>query len=146
MMTLPKMGILAFGLFAFIFFVVSLGMTSNADEDIDISVDEATKQAMYLGINKGYVRVNEEISLNYANTKEALVRSFAEQANFSDGEVKLYIHSFSEQPALLATEAYNTFETPLYKYLSAWDKQSRNSDTTVRHMEVGIFEAKKLTK
>lgn len=130
------------GIAAFALLVISLGMTMTADKSIDFSVKEATKQAMYAGINKGCLRVNENISLDKRATEEVLVRSFSELARYDEGKVDLYIHEFSAYPPMLSTEAYHTIDTPFKGWLNAMVQGVRDRETNVRELEVVIFEGK----
>ncbi|MEW4286176.1 DUF5411 family protein [Priestia koreensis] len=145
-MSIPKMGILAMGLFAILLFVVSLGQTSTADQDVDISLKQATKTAMDAGINKGTLRVTEEVTINPTVTKNALYKVYADQDNFKDGQKKVIIHSIQSRPAMISTEVYNKFDVPIYKYATDWDKKKRDSSSMVREQETSLFEAKDLVK
>lgn len=129
-------------LFAFSLMIVSVGNTMTADKSVDFSVKEATKQAMYVGIKKGCVRVDENIVLDEEVTKEALVRSYSELSRYDQGVVDLYVHEFSSYPAMLSTEAYHVIDTPFQKFLNLWNKTDKSSEATVREFEAAIFEAK----
>lgn len=129
-------------LFAFSLLIVSVGNTMTADKTVDFSVREATKQAMYTGIKKGCVRVDENIVLDEEATKEALVRAFAELSRYDQGKVDLYVHRFSSYPAMLSTEAYHVIDTPFQKFVNRWNDTDESSEATVRELEAAIFEAK----
>lgn len=134
------------GLAMFSLLVISVGFSMSADKSVDFSVKEATKQAMYQGISKGCLRVDENIVLDEEVTKEALVRSFSNLSRYDQGKVDLFIHEFSSYPPMLSTEAYHTINTPFKEWLNVWDRGKRDSENTVRELELAIFEAKSLTK
>lgn len=138
--------ILWMGLMMFSLLTISVGFNMTADKSVDFSVKEATKQAMYQGISKGCLRVDENIVLDERATKEALVRNFADLSRYDQGKVDLYVHEFSSYPPMLSTEAYHTIDTPFKSWLNVWDRGDRDRETTVRELEVAIFEAKSLTK
>lgn len=140
-MNIPKIGLLIMAMFAFLLFVVSSNYMFVADTEEDNSLEQATVSAMSQGINMGKVRVNEEVTINENIVKEALVRQYVEQTNFHDGVKQLHIYAIASQPAMIATESYNTFTTPLPEYLDREEKE-----TSVRQFTNVIYEAKQTQK
>ncbi|MEI5919539.1 DUF5411 family protein [Bacillus cereus] len=140
-MSAPKIGILIIGMLAFTLFITTSSYMHAADTNEDRSLQQAAASAMSQGINMGQVRVDEEITVNEDIVKEALVRQYVEQSNLNDGERHLYVYALASQPAMLAVESYNTFSTPLPRYLELKDDK-----VSVRQMENIIYEAKKVNK
>jgi hypothetical protein len=130
-----------FGMLFFVIFSISFSYLWAADANNDTNVQNAARNAMVQAINKGYVRVNEEITINPRIAEEALLRQYAETANFEDGQRTLNIKAISSKPAMIAVESYNSFsDVPILK----WFK--KNEPARTREMDIVIFEAKKTTK
>jgi Family of unknown function (DUF5411) len=129
------------GLFLFIIVVFSFNYIWAADANNDTVVQNAARNAMTQAINKGSVRVTEEITINEKMAEEAFLRQYAETANFNDGTRVLNVVDISSKPAMLAVESYNVIEgLPIFKWLN----QEKTAKT--REVDVLIYEAKKTNK
>lgn len=142
--TIGKFGMSMFSLIAFILFVVSAGSMAFVDHDEEISLKQASRNALYLGINKGATRIDEEISINPEITKEALIRTYvSNNANYSENTM-LNIQYIQSKPAVIAVEAIQDYTAPLDTYLTK--KGETTGKQKVKEKEVVIFEATKFSK
>lgn len=140
--TIGKFGMSMLALIAFVLFVVSSGSMAFIDHDEEISLKQASRNALYLGINKGATRIDEEISINPEITKEALIRTYvSNNANYSE-DTMLNIQYIQSKPAVIAVEALQDYTAPLDTYLTK--KGETTGKQKVKEKEVVIFEATNL--
>lgn len=129
------------GLFLFLILAISLTFIWSADANNDVVVQNAARNAMTQAINKGTVRVDEEITINEEIAKEAFVRQYAEASNFQAGTRVLNIVDISSKPAMIAVEGYNVIEgLPIFK------RFNKEKTANTREVDVVIFEAKETSK
>lgn len=145
-MSIFDKGYLWFAMLIFTFFVVSAGMLVSADKSTDGALKQATEQSMYIGVNKGCLRVDENVTLNEKVTKENFKEKYASLVTYHDGYTNLYVHDFNSYPAMLSTEAYQTIKTPIKGWYNSLRNENLSDEDTVRSLEVGIFEATSITK
>lgn len=145
-MTLIDKGLLFFALLLISLVVVSSGMVSSADKSTDGALKQATEQSMYAGVNKGCLRVDENIVLNEEKVKQTFQKKYEKMINYKAGKTDLFIHQLDSYPPLLATEAYQTISTPFMRYANGIDNEDESDENTVRAFEVAIFEATSLQK
>lgn len=126
----------------FILLICSFGLVLASDKSTDTALKEATKQTMYKSINMGCLRVDEAITIDENQAKEIFPQKYATLTNFEDGETDLYIHSMDGVSPMMATEAYQIFESPMDKALKSLkrDKESKGKTKTWEN-NIGIFEA-----
>lgn len=122
---------------------MSFQQVSIADSDNETSVENASRNAMTIAVNLGNARVNEEITINEEIAVEAVVRQYADSADFFDGDRYLNIYQVSSDPAMLAVESFTQLESPFLGFTRGF---SNSNDVTTRSREIVIFEAKNLTK
>lgn len=125
------------------FLLVSLGFIFvwSGDANNDTTSQNAARNAMTQAINKGAVRVTEEITINTDIAEEAFLRQYAETSNFEDGEKILNIKGISSKPAMMAIETYNVTD-----HIPGFSLFGNNQDVKSRQMDIVIYEAKKTTK
>lgn len=144
MPSIAKFGIAMLALIGFILLIVSTNTIAFKDNNEDISLKQASRNAMFLGINKGATRVEEEISIDPELTKEALIRTFvSNNANYSE-DTRLNIQYIQSKPAIIAVESVSDYTAPLKSFLSK--KGSSVQKNKVKEKEVVIFEASAFSK
>lgn len=144
MPAIAKFGIAMLALIGFILLIVSTNTIAFKDNNEDISLKQASRNAMFLGINKGATRVEEEISIDPELTKEALIRTFvSNNANYSE-DTRLNIQYIQSKPAIIAVESVSDYTAPLKSFLSK--KGSSVQKNKVKEKEVVIFEASEFSK
>jgi hypothetical protein len=121
-------------------------MLFSADKSTDVALKEATEQSMYAGVNKGCLRVDENIVLDEEKVRQEFVSKYEKMVNYKAGTSNLYIHQLNGYAPLLAAEAYQTISTPFERYLNGLDGGGRSDENSVRAFQVGIFEATSLEK
>lgn len=126
--------------------VLSSGMLVSADKSTDVALKEATEQSMYAGVNKGCLRVDENIVLDKEKVKQAFRSKYEKLVNYKAGTTNLYIHQLDSYPPLLAAESYQTISTPFMRYANGIDNEDKSDENTVRALEIAIFEATSLQK
>ena len=141
-----KQSIIIIVLLLFAVLGASFAYVSMAAEDNDNTLKVSTSSAMTKAINKGAVRVDEEITINPKVAEEALLREFADNSSFMDGSKKINIYKISSKPAMISVESYNTVEIPISKMLKQFNKKEEEQKGKVRDRETVIFEAKKTAK
>jgi len=126
----------------FILLLGSFGFVVLADKSTDTALKEATKQTMYESINTGCLRVDEAITIDKAHAKEVFPEKYASLTNYEDGETDLFIHKIDGVSPMMATEAYQSIETPLhraFKFVKRGDDLKGKAKTWENN--IGIFEA-----
>lgn len=107
-----------------------------SDSDNTTTSTAANRNAITQSINWGNARVNEEITINEDVAKEAVLRQYARDSNFADGDRYINIHNISGTPPMIAVDAYTVVKTP-YSNL-----YSDVPDNITRSRDVVIYEAK----
>lgn len=131
----------------FILLICSFGLVLSSDKSTDTALKEATKQTMYKSINMGCLRVDEAITIDENQAKKVFPEKYETLTNFEDGETDLYIHTMNGVSPMMATEAYQTFESPIDKALKSLNPNNDSKGKT-RTWEnyIGIFEATNINK
>lgn len=145
-MSVLDKGLLFFLMLLLALLVMSNRMIFSADTSTDIALKEATEQSMYAGVNKGCLRVDENIVLDEEKVKQEFVSRYEKMVNYTAGRTNLYIHQLNGYAPLLSAEAYQTISTPFKRYLNGLDGGNRSDENSVRAFQVGIFEATSLDK
>lgn len=122
------------GLFLFIMYFAVVETTFVATDN-KMALDNGTRNALTMSVNKGHLRVNEEVTIDPEIAKEALVRNYANSINYRDGDRILGIYYLTEQP-IIAVDAYTSLEGST--------NFSSKEETISRARNVHIIEAKKL--
>lgn len=125
----------------FLLIMITFSYTWSGDADNDTTTQNAARNAMTQAINKGSVRVTEEVTINPRIAEEAFLRQYAETSNFDEGEKVLNIKSISSKPAMISVETYSVMDDlPGFKLLG------NANEVKARQVDVVIYEAKKTTK
>lgn len=130
-------GGLTFFAILFITFYMAYNEASFVAKDNQVSLDNATRNAINESINVGHLRVNEEVTIDPEIAKESLVRKYAQSINYKDGDRFLNIYYMSNQP-ILATDAYTSLEG----HTNFTNKQ----ETISRSRNIYIIESRNLTR
>lgn len=146
---MSKMVISSFFVFILMLFVVftaSFEYTTMASKDNKTSVDNLTRNAMTVAVNKGTARVEEKITINPKIAEEAVLRQYASTSEFGDGDRSVGIYAVEEEPAMLAVELYSQFDTPMQHTINNFTRKQELTDSMVRNRNVVIYEAKSAQK
>ena len=139
-------GILWFVMLSFSVLIISVGMLLSADTSTDNALKEATKQSMYAGVEKGCLRVDENLVLNEEVVKTTFLSRYQELTDYEEGTTDLYIHNLNEYAPMLATESYQTVTTPFMRFINGLTHSTNTDQNSVRSFEVAVFEATSLVK
>lgn len=139
-------GYLWFVMLSFVTLVISVGMLLSADTSTDNALKGATEQAMYAGVSKGCLRVDENIVLDEAIVKNTFRNTYEQLTDYEDGITDLYIHQFENYAPMLATESRQTINTPFTRWMNGLNKEDKSDENSVRAFEVAIFEATSIQK
>lgn len=142
----PYIGFVLILFMAFLMFTFSFQQLTIADSDNETSIENASRNAMTIAINQGNVRVNEEITINEEIAVEAVLRQYADAADFYDGDRYLNIYKVDSDPAMIAVEALNQVNTPFYRFYNSLRSENVSTEVDTRSREIMIFEAKDLTR
>lgn len=121
----------------FITFYMAFNEASFVAKDNEVSLDNATRNAIHQSINMGHLRVNEEVTLDPDIAKEALIRDYANSINYRDGDRFLNVYYLTDQP-IIATDAYTSLE--------GHTNFTSKEETISRSRNVYIIESKDLTR
>ncbi|MGN4128076.1 hypothetical protein ACMGD3_24180 [Lysinibacillus sphaericus] len=113
-----------------------------SDKSTDTALKEATKQTMYQSINMGCLRVDEAITIDEVQAKEIFPQKYSSLTNYEDGETDLYIHTMDSVSPMMATEAYQSIDTPIHRAIKSLKSGNElKGKAKTWENSIGIFEA-----
>jgi Flp pilus assembly protein TadG len=141
-------GLMMIGYFLFLFYTIDVGNTLVTSNDNDDAVEMATRTAVSQSINRGHLRVYEEMTLDPEVAEAAFLRSYAKNVGHNDVNTlrKVEIYGVSENPPMLAVDVTTATNGLTKNYLTNWNEyvDDQNNYTNERH--IVIYEAKSTTK
>lgn len=142
-------GKLGFGLLIGLLLIMSVGQIGKeaiTEQNDDTALDNSARNALAASVNKGALRVTEEVTINEQVAEEALVRLYADNSNFNGGETSLNIYKISSKPAMIAVDSYNAVDNDLEGFIERFTGEDVPNERISRNREIVIFEAKDLNK
>lgn len=137
-------GLMMIGYFLLMFYSIDIGNTLVTANDNDDAVEIATRTAVSQSVNRGYLRVHEEMTIDPEVAEATFLRSYAKNVGHNDANTlrKLDIYDVSSNPPMLAVDVTTATNGLTKNYLTNWDAylDDQNNYTNERH--IVIYEAK----
>ncbi|HWO75024.1 MAG TPA: DUF5411 family protein [Bacillus sp. (in: firmicutes)] len=122
--------IILFSIFAF--FLVDLGYASFMSDDVDSSLENAGRASMQKSVNRGHLRVHEEMSIDSAKFIENFKEQYKDNQSVGNAEEGTLFYTYQEAPPMVALET--SVESD-----SFFEKVMKKGDEKMKYFRKEIF-------
>ncbi|PFT46114.1 hypothetical protein COK63_04665 [Bacillus cereus] len=131
-----------------VFFQVDLSSVDNMYHENQQSIDIATNDSMSLAINKGNLRVNEAMTIDYEVANATLIKSYAKNTSFnlSNSARRIEVHGMNSATPMLSVGARTKQGSFTKKYFENWGSFKNDSYINAVDKELLIIESKHTEK
>ena len=141
-------GLWMIGYFLFMFYTVDISISSMIGTDNEDAVEVAGRNAISQSINRGYLRVKEEITIDTDVAEAVFLKSYARNVGYNESSTirKVDIQDVSSNPPMLAVEVTTSTDSYTKDYLTNWDEYLNEQKNYTNNRQIIIYEAKATTK
>ncbi|WP_121616785.1 DUF5411 family protein [Virgibacillus halodenitrificans] len=141
-------GLMMIGYFLLMFYSIDIGNTIITANDNDDAVEIATRTAVSQSINRGHLRVHEEMTLDPEVTEATFLRSYAKNVGHNDVNTmrEVEIYDVSSNPPMLAVDVTTGTNGLTKNYLTNWDAYLDDQKNYTNERHIVIYEAKSTTE
>ncbi|MEX3623653.1 DUF5411 family protein [Viridibacillus arvi] len=141
-------GLWMIGYFLFMFYTIDVSLTSILEKDNEDAVEVAGRNAISQSINRGYLRVKEEMTIDPKVAEAVFLKSYAKNVGYNQADTvrKIDIQDISSNPPMLAVEVTTATASYTKNYLTIWDEYLNEQKDYTNSRQIIIYEAKSTTK
>lgn len=141
-------GLWMIGYFLFMFYTIDLSVASMLGTDNEVAVEIAGRNAISQSVNRGYLRVQEEMTIDPEVAEAVFLKSYAKNVGYNEKSTirKVDILNISSDPPMLAVEVTTSTDAYTKKYLTNWDEYLNEQKNYTNNRQIIIYEAKETTK
>lgn len=141
-------GLALIGYFLLMFYSIDISNTLITANDNEDAVEIATRTAVSQSINRGHLRVHEEMTLDPEVAEATFLRSYAKNVGYNDVNTlrEVEIYDVSSDPPMLAVDVTTGTKGLTKNYLTNWDAYLDNQNNFTNERHIVIYEAKSTIK
>lgn len=128
--------IILFSIFAF--FLVDVGYSSFMADDVDSSIENAGRASMQKSVNRGHLRVYEEVSIDNQRFIENFNEIYKENQSVNNAQEGTVFYQYSEAPPMVAIQTVSQSDSFFRKVMNG-----RDEDILYFRKEILIYEQTK---
>lgn len=141
-------GLWMIGYFLFMFYTIDVSISTMLGVDNEDAVEIAGRNAISQSINRGSLRVKEELTIDTEVAEAVFLKSYAKNVGYNEkGTIrKVDVMAVSSDPPMIAVEVTTSTHSYTKQYLTNWDEYLNEQKSYTNNRQIIIYEAKHTTK
>lgn len=141
-------GLWMVGYFLFMFYTIDVSVSTMLGTDNEDAVEIAGRNAISQSVNRGYLRVKEEMTIDPEVAEAIFLKNYAKNVGYNESGTirKVDIMNISSEPPMLAVEVTTSTDSYTKKYLTIWDEYLNEQKSYTNNRQIIIYEAKETNK
>lgn len=141
-------GLWMIGYFLFMFYTIDVSVSTMIGTDNEDAVEIAGRNAISQSVNRGFLRVQEEMTIDTEVAEAIFLKSYAKNVGYNESGTirKVDIIDVSSNPPMLAVEVTTSTNSYTKQYLTIWDEYLNEQKSYTNNRQIIIYEAKETTK